>query len=392
MSAPKKPFGIAVGGKTNRKETLTKAYIVMKIISSDHLIGESVWVEETRKRIKQVAGYRSNVLIQGPTGTGKELIARAIHTHSQRASGPFIPVNCSAIPNSLFASQLFGHVRGAFTGAEHSAMGCFRAAEGGTIFLDEIGELDLDVQAKLLRVLQDREVTPVGSHQSKSVDVRVIAATNRDLQLDVDEERFRLDLFYRVNVIVISTQPLLDRPEDIQALANHILAKASIENGLPLKRLSPEVLSLFQAHDWPGNVRELGNVLERALLFSDDEVVGVDALDELIKLWEERGQAKGGMPWLHPKTYPSLSQTSSHRSVSQNVGPVPRGKWPTLAEMEADYLRRTLEETFYNQSAAARVLDVDRKLLSRKIKKYDIALPIQRRGRPDKSRSYGLKR
>jgi DNA-binding NtrC family response regulator len=362
----------------------------MKSISSDHLIGESEWVEETRKRIKQVAGYRSNVLIQGPTGTGKELIARALHTHSQRASGPFIPVNCSAIPNALFASQLFGHVKGAFTGAEHSAMGCFCAAEGGTIFLDEIGELDLEVQAKLLRVLQDREVTPVGSHQPKAVDVRVITATNRDLQSDVDEERFRLDLFYRINVIVIHTQPLLDRPEDIQLLANHILAKASIENGLPLKRLSPEVLSLFQAHNWPGNVRELGNVLERASMFSDDDVVGIDALDELIKLWEERGQSKGSMPWLHPKTYPSLSHTAPRRPASRNVEPVSTGKWPTLAEMEADYLRRTLEETFYNQSAAARVLDVDRKLLSRKIKKHGIALPTKRRGRPGKSRSYGL--
>ena len=362
----------------------------MKVISSDHLIGESAWVQETRKRIKQVAGYQSNVLIQGPSGTGKELIARALHTHSQRASGPFIPVNCSAIPSSLFASQLFGHVKGAFTGAEHSAMGCFCAAEGGTIFLDEIGELDLDLQAKLLRVLQDREVTPVGSHQPKAVDVRVIAATNRDLQLDVDEERFRLDLFYRINVIAIYTQPLLDRPEDIRMLANHILAKASIENGLPLKRLSPEVLSLFQTHDWPGNVRELGNVLERASMFSDDEVVGVDALDELIKLWEERGQSKGSLPWMHPEIYPSPSRTSPRRSVS-NMEPARKGKWLTLAEMEADYLRRTLEETFYNQSAAARVLDVDRKLLSRKIKKYGIALPTQRLGRPVKSRSYGLK-
>jgi DNA-binding NtrC family response regulator len=363
----------------------------MQTISSDHLIGKSVWVEKTRKRIKQVAGYRSNVLIQGPSGTGKELVARAIHTHSQRASGPFIPVNCSAIPGTLFASQLFGHAKGAFTGAEHSALGCFRAAEGGTIFLDEIGELDVDMQAKLLRVLQNGEVTPIGSHRSKPVDVRVIVATNRDLQEEVDDKRFRLDLFYRINVIAIYTQPLLDRPEDIEVLANHILAKTSFEYGLPLKRLSPEVLSLLETHDWPGNVRELENVLERVLLFSDDDVVGVDALDELIGLENKRGKAKDSMVWSHRKPGTPSRHTSSHLSVDQQVKPAPKAKWLTLAEMEAEYLRRTLEEMFFNQSATARVLGVDRKLLARKIRKYGIGLPARRRGRPNKNRLHVFK-
>ena len=151
----------------------------METISSDHLIGKSVWVKETRKRIKQVAGYRSNVLIQGPSGTGKELVARALHTHSQRASSPFIPVNCSAIPSTLFSSQLFGHAKGAFTGAEHAALGCFRAAEGGTIFLDEIGEIDPAIQVKLLRFLGERTFERVGSNNTQTADVRLIAATNR---------------------------------------------------------------------------------------------------------------------------------------------------------------------------------------------------------------------
>ena len=364
----------------------------METISSDHLIGKSVWVKETRKRIKQVAGYRSNVLIQGPSGTGKELVARALHTHSQRADSPFIPVNCSAIPSTLFSSQLFGHAKGAFTGAEHAALGCFRAAEGGTIFLDEIGELDLDMQAKLLRVLQNGEVTPVGSHQSKPVDVRVIAATNRNLQKEVDEKRFRLDLFYRINVIVIRTQPLLDRPEDIEVLANHILAKTSIEYGLPLKRLSPEVLSLFQNHDWAGNVRELENVLERALLFSDDDVVGIDALDELVALENKQEKAKRDALWSDREPSAPFRHASSRLSGNPEVEPAPEAKWLTLAEMEADYLRRTLEEMFFNQSAAARVLGVDRKLLARKIRKYGIVLPPQRRGRPTKSQSHPSKK
>jgi DNA-binding NtrC family response regulator len=366
-----------------------------KKITKEHLVGDSGWAKRTRKRIEQVASYRSNVLISGPSGTGKELIARALHTHSDRADKPFIPVNCAAIPGTLFASQLFGHVKGAFTGAQHSALGCFRAADGGTIFLDEIGELDLDLQAKLLRVLQDREVVPVGAHDAVPVDVRVVAATNRDLEAEVREGNFRLDLYYRLNVIVVETEPLCRRPEDIEVLADHILAKAAVENGLPLKQLSCEALTLFQVHDWPGNVRELQNVLERAVLFTEDEVIGSEVFDDLIKTPEERGTGERSVQELRRQIVPTTSIPRISDPASDPLGGGSSSKshrWLTLAEMEEEHIRRTLEETFYNQTAAAELLDVDRKQLARKIKKYGLDMPSRRRGRPTRHRAYETKK
>jgi DNA-binding NtrC family response regulator len=240
----------------------------MQNLPIDQIIGDSPWTQKVRKRISQVANYRYSVLISGPSGTGKELVARAVHTHGPRADKPFIPVNCAALPTGLFASQLFGHMKGAFTGAAFNAIGCFRAAEGGTIFLDEIGELDFELQAKLLRVIQERKVVPVGAHEGIPVDVRIVAATNRDLEAEVKAGRFRLDLFYRLNVVSIETASLASRPEDIEVLARHFLAKAAIENGDELKRLSPAAMSLLKAYDWPGNIRQLQNVLEGAIVLN----------------------------------------------------------------------------------------------------------------------------
>lgn len=333
----------------------------------------------------QIASYRYSVLITGPTGTGKELVARAIHVHGPRTEKPFIPVNCATIAGSLFASQLFGHVRGAFTGAQHAALGCFRAAEGGTIFLDEIGDLDLDCQAKLLRVLQERKVIPVGAHDGHAVDVRVVAATNRNLEEEVRSGRFRLDLYYRLNTLSVRTLGLKERVEDVEPLARHFLAKTAVENGLPLKRLSAAALAILQCYAWPGNVRELQNVIERAVVFSEDEVIGPAAFAQLTD-----GQidltglpAAGLLVQDEPPAATSVSPVPE--SPSEAIDP---SHWPTLADIECDHLRKTLQQTYFNQSAAARLLGIDRKLLARKIKKYRLIIPQAQRGRPRKSQSY----
>ncbi len=271
-------------------------------------------------------------------------------------------------------------------------MGCFRAAHGGTIFLDEIGELDLDLQAKLLRVLQDREVTPVGSHESLPVDVRVVAATNRDLEEEVRQGRFRLDLFYRLNVVCVETVGLKQRIEDIPILAKHFLAKTSIDNGLPLKTLTSEAIATLQGYNWPGNVRELQNLIERAVLFTEGEFIGPNAFQEGMRSQHERRSAgfdPHGDPFAprslneQPSTGPRFDSLSSPTGVNMPVNET-TGKWATLAHIEREHIRRTLEETYYNQSAAARLLDIDRKLLARKIKKHQIPVPVGRRGRPKK--------
>ena len=244
--------------------------------------GVSPWAEQVRRSIELVATRNSSVLVMGPSGTGKELIARAIHACSGRSSKPFIPVDCAVTTGTLFASHMFGHVKGSFTGATSSTLGCFRAADGGTIFLDEIGEMELELQAKLLRVLQQRTVVPVGSHQEISVDVRVLAATNRDLGREVAAGRFREDLFYRLNVVAIQTQPLRDRPEDIPVLAGRYLAELAARHGMPLCGLSPAAIGILLSYHWPGNVRELENVLERAVMFSSGDEIDPDSLTGLM--------------------------------------------------------------------------------------------------------------
>ena len=315
--------------------------------NNDSMIGVSPWIQQIRSEIRRVAPYDSGVLITGPTGTGKELISRSIHRHSPRADGPFVPVDCAALTGELFASQLFGHVKGAFTGAHFSTPGCFGAAEGGTIFLDEIGELEPMLQAKLLRVLQEKAVVPLGSYEEKPVDVRLIAATNRDLEEEVQAGRFREDLFYRLNVVSLKTLPLRQRPEDIEVLARHILDKLSIEAGLPLKQLAASATRLLLAHDWPGNVRELSNTLERAVIFSDEDLLRAESMPQLVEM-----VMRGGRMDATPQPQPA---------------PREAGAWPTMTEVTRNHLLSTLEHTFNNQSAAARLLGMDRHTLRRKL-------------------------
>ena len=352
------------------------------------IVGVSPWTRQIHSEIDRVAAYDSGVLITGPTGTGKELISRAIHLASARADRPFVPVDCAALGGELFASHMFGHVKGAFTGAHYAAMGAFRAADGGTIFLDEIGDLEPMMQAKLLRVIQEKTVVPLGSYDGQPVDVRIIAATNRDLQEEVYAGRFREDLFYRLNVVSLQTLPLRQRPEDIEVLARHILHKLAIEAGLPLKQLASSAIDLLRAYDWPGNVRELCNQLERAVVFCKDEYLRAESMPQLVEavIGERRADeaSRFAAPLSHPiwrrEDCPGAEPPSDRLPLE--AAPADDASWPTMAESEIRHILLTLERTYYNQSAAARLLGMDRKALLRKIKALRLDVSRTRKGRP----------
>jgi DNA-binding NtrC family response regulator len=248
----------------------------------ENLVGKSEPMLRVFDLVSQVASSRSTVLIQGESGTGKELIAKALHTSSPRKNRTFVPVNTGSMPSDLLESTLFGHVKGAFTSAVASKKGLFEVADGGTIFLDEIGTMGLDTQSKILRVLQDKKFMYLGGVHEIQVDVRVVAATNIDLKAQVREGRFREDLFYRLNVITIDLPPLRGRPGDIPLLVSHFLAKFSTENGKPVRQVTPEALRAIVDYGWPGNVRELENVIERAVVLSNGPLIGIDLLPDNI--------------------------------------------------------------------------------------------------------------
>jgi DNA-binding NtrC family response regulator len=265
-----------------RENVLLKKQIE-KEYDFSNIIGESLSIKKVIAEVKKIADARSNVLLLGETGTGKELIARAIHFNSSRAAKPFIPINCSAIPENLLESELFGHVKGAFTGAIMLKKGLFEEADGGTVFLDEIGDLGVPLQAKLLRVLEDHQIRPVGGNQSVKIDLRFICATNRNLENAVREGTFREDLFYRINVITLKLPPLRERKEDIELLARHLVQKYSTELGKGVKEIDAEALNLLKAYRWPGNVRELQNIIERAVLIAEDGAILPENLPEGVK-------------------------------------------------------------------------------------------------------------
>lgn len=251
---------------------------IAPLVLSDNLVGESNVMKDLKRIAAGVATRRSTIMILGETGTGKEVLAKFIHQNSDRVAKPFIPVDCSALSDTLFESELFGHVKGAFTGAMRDTLGFIRAAEGGTLFLDEIGELSLQLQAKLLRVLQEKTVVPVGDTKPRPVNVRVITATHRDLPEMVRQGTFRQDLYFRLNVVVLRTPPLRERNEDVVQLANHFLkTQAELYEETP-RQLSPDVSALLQGYSWPGNIRELANVMEHAHVLAADNTIRLSDL------------------------------------------------------------------------------------------------------------------
>jgi two-component system response regulator PilR (NtrC family)/two-component system response regulator HydG len=306
--------------------------------SMGDLIGHSPAMREIFALIRKIAGGRSSVLISGESGTGKEVVARTIHFSGSRASQPFVPINCTAIPEGLLESELFGHVRGAFTGAHVTKRGLFEQAQGGTLFLDEIGDMGLGLQGKLLRVLQDREIRPVGGNTSVKVDVRIVAATNRDLRAEIDAGRFRRDLFYRLNVIPIVIPPLRERPEDVAVLAEAFLRKHA--DGP--RHLSQAAIERLQGCRWEGNARELENVIERALALFDNAELGVADLP----IEEEGGVA------------PASDSTDLVRNAL--------ARQMKLSELEDLYIDRVLEHTRGNKVHAARILGINRRTLYRR--------------------------
>jgi two-component system response regulator HydG len=305
-------------------------------------IGKSRRFIEVTALAEQVAPTESTVLIQGESGTGKEVIARYIHELSARAEGPFHAINCGALPESLLESELFGHVKGAFTGAVRDKQGLFAAARGGTLFLDEIGEMTTSSQVKLLRVIQEREAVPVGGIEPIPVDVRVVAATNKDLEEEIRRGTFRSDLFYRLNVIALRLPALRDRREDIPLLAEAFLARVAEARDLKAAQLSPDALDAIMAYDWPGNVRELENALEHAAILARGDVIGPEALPERITA---------------RKAEPLVGER-----VHQN---------PTLDQVERAYILWVLQNEGGNKTRAAQVLGIDPSTLYRKLSRYD---------------------
>ncbi|MGE0703452.1 MAG: sigma-54-dependent transcriptional regulator [Vicinamibacterales bacterium] len=306
------------------------------------IVGSSRAMEEVIRRAERVAETKSTVLITGETGTGKELIARAIHDRSAQRDMPLIKVNCAAIPDTLLESELFGHVRGAFTGAATTKKGKFALADGGSIFLDEIGTMNLTLQSKLLRVLQEREFEPLGSERTEQIDVRVIAATNRDLRQMVAEGRFQEDLFYRLNVIPIELPPLRERRDDIPALVDHFVRKHAQRTGRRIERIDDGVLVALQQYEWPGNVRELENAIERAVVLSGSAVLTEQAISVL-----------GGTA-VPSGTLPSLK-------LRQNT------EW-----VERETVRRALETSRGVKKDAAELMGISQRALSYYLAKYRI--------------------
>lgn len=349
-----KPFKneelVIICQKAIEKRQLVRENVVLRNqLGKGSLLGEAPSILAIRAMVDKVAPGRTTILIEGESGTGKELVARLVHERSGRR-GSFVAMNCGAMSAELVESELFGHVRGAFTGAIQASPGLFRAAEGGTIFLDEIGELPLALQVKLLRVLQERTVRPVGGTESFAVDVRIVAATNRSLKDEVAAGRFREDLFYRLNVVPVSVPPLRERREDILLLARHFLSRFAHEFGRPLTRLSADAEQALMGYSFPGNVRELENIVERAVALSDLELIGLDAMPPSLR----------GAP----------APTAALDGANVPVGGMDLEAY--LEDLERAFLIQALEKTAGVRTDAARLLGLSFRSLRYRLAKLGI--------------------
>jgi two-component system NtrC family response regulator/two-component system response regulator HydG len=313
----------------------------------DNLVGESPEMLAVFKTIRQVAPSSASVLLLGESGTGKELFAQALHQNSPRRAKPFMRVACAALPETLLESELFGHEKGSFTGAVYTRAGRFEAADGGTLFLDEVGDISPTVQVKLLRFLEEREFERVGGNKTFKVDVRIVAATHRDLKKKLEDGSFREDLYYRLNVIEIHIPPLRERPGDITLLAHHFLRRYAEANGKEIASLSDQAMAMLLAHPWPGNVRELENAMERAVVLATEPVLG-------------------------PAHFPTLRPAGGEGPPSAAAGSGLGARIPgsTLAELEREAILRTLEATDGSTSRAASILDISARKIQYKLKEY----------------------
>jgi two-component system response regulator AtoC len=330
-----------------RRENRALREAVRKQHQVGAMLGKSEAMQRVFRTVEKVAGYTTTVLLQGASGTGKELVARALHQMSPRAGKTFVAVNCGAIPENLMESELFGHKRGAFTDASSDKRGLFEEAHQGTLFLDEVGELPLSLQVKLLRVLQESTLRRLGDTKDQRVDVRVIAATVRDLATEVKEQRFREDLYYRLNVLQIALPPLRERAGDMPLLIDHFLEKYNARLGTHVRGVSPEAFKLLVRYAWPGNVRELENLIERAVVLAESDLLSVDDLPD--RLRESQDPV-------------ALSLEGGELSIKR-----------TTRVIEEKLIRRALEKTAGNRTAAARLLEISHRALLYKIKDYGIS-------------------
>ncbi len=326
-----------------------------------NLIGRSAAIAEINRMIEQVANTEASVLILGESGTGKEVIARNIHAHSDRRNKPFVPINCGAIPSELLESELFGHEKGAFTGAISARKGRFELAEGGVIFLDEIGDMPLAMQVKLLRVLQERTYEKVGSNRSNRTDVRIIAATHRPLEKMIEEGTFREDLYYRLNVFPIEVPPLRERPEDVPLLIDELIQRIEREKRGSV-RLTPKAKQMLARYDWPGNVRELANLIERLAILHPHDVVDVRDLPARY-LSDEASQQIAGQVEAAPAAVPVSPQSLPGEGIDLKQ---------YLADIEVAMIEQALDETGYVVARAANLLGMRRTTLVEKMRKYEI--------------------